>query len=421
MGTNGKKHRVYWRHQGGQERAYGDFRDFADVGGKREALIPPGATRATTDPDVARKLASDRVAELEAKRRGRVLLGEEQERKGAKLKPFAAHHLREKKRAGKVTDATIEGDENYLSAAVEFFGAGRDLRAIHPSDVSGWANKLRRESNGRGGTLSDATVRKYLNSVSNLYRRAQADGKVEPGFNPVQAMMDKPSGSRKREAEFLEVHDAALYLEAARLYDPEDDRARIPFAHPLVATFLLTGGRKAGVLGLTKGDVNFEREVVRFRPNKQRRLKSSNATRSVPLWPQLASILKPHVEELSGGSKALLFPSPRTGRMLTDVRKLLDSIGELAGFDAGDVRTRIFRHTYCAARLQTLDHGEPVSEYTVARELGHGGDSLVKRVYGHLGTIRHRSEQVEYRVGQHEKRLGKRLKKLRARTNGKGA
>jgi len=31
------------------------------------------------------------------------------------------------------------------------------------------------------------------------------------------------------------------------------------------------------------------------------------------------------------------------------------------------------------------------------------GDSLVKRVYGHLGTVRHRSSAVEYRVQQHLK------------------
>ena len=46
----GKRYRIYWREQGGSKRAYGDFRD---VGGKREGLIPPGETRATTDPVLA--------------------------------------------------------------------------------------------------------------------------------------------------------------------------------------------------------------------------------------------------------------------------------------------------------------------------------------------------------------------------------
>ncbi len=53
-----------------------------------------------------------------------------------------------------------------------------------------------------------------------------------------------------------------------------------------------------------------------------------------------------------------------------------------------------------------------MSIYTVARELGHGGDSMVKRVYGHLGTVRHRAEVLEYRVEQHAKVLGDRLTAL---------
>jgi len=37
---------------------------------------------------------------------------------------------------------------------------------------------------------------------------------------------------------------------------------------------------------------------------------------------------------------------------------------------------------------------------------------MVRRVYGHLGQIRHRSEVVEYRVGQHQQVLGDRLAAL---------
>lgn len=73
------------------------------------------------------------------------------------------------------------------------------------------------------------------------------------------------------------------------------------------------------------------------------------------------------------------------------------------------VRSKAFRHTYCSTRLQTLDQGAPVSQFTVARELGHGGDALVRRIYGHLGEVRQRSEVVEYRIEQHEERLKARL------------
>ena len=98
--------------------------------------------------------------------------------------------------------------------------------------------------------------------------------------------------------------------------------------------------------------------------------------------------------------------------MLTDTRKLIDHIAARAGWKAGEIRTKMFRHTYCSARLQTLDQGAPVSIYTVGKELGHGGDSLVKRVYGHLGQVRHRSEVVEYRAEQHRAKLGDRLAAL---------
>ena len=36
------------------------------------------------------------------------------------------------------------------------------------------------------------------------------------------------------------------------------------------------------------------------------------------------------------------------------------------------------------------------------------------QVYGHLGTVRHRSKVVEYRVAQHRAKLGDRLKAVRA-------
>jgi hypothetical protein len=37
---------------------------------------------------------------------------------------------------------------------------------------------------------------------------------------------------------------------------------------------------------------------------------------------------------------------------------------------------------------------------------------MVRRVYSHLGEIRHRSEVVEYRVEQHRKQIGDRLLRL---------
>jgi integrase len=222
-------------------------------------------------------------------------------------------------------------------------------------------------------------------------------------------MMEKPT-ARRKVAAWLEVHEAALFLEAARTYKPKRDDIAIPNLYEIIATFLLTGGRQAEVLGLETADVSFDRGIVTFRVHAHRRLKTGTSFRSVPLWPQLAEILRAYVFGEAGPAGRLLFPASRTDKEqpVTDIRKALDAVGKCAGWKPGEIRTKMFRHTYCAARLQTLDHGAPVPTFTVARELGHGGTSLVERVYGHLGTVRHRSEAVEYRVEQHREALGDR-------------
>ncbi len=255
---------------------------------------------------------------------------------------------------------------------------------------------LRTIPNGRGKTLTDSSARKYINSLSNLYRRAICEESA--ATNPVSALLEKPT-ARKQEARWLEVHQAARLLESARTYQARVDLRSIPFMHALLATFLLTGGRKSEVLGLEVSDIDFDRKTVTFRPNQWRRLKTATAHRVVPLWPQLEEILREH---MIGGHPldSLLFRSPRLEpeAMIVDLRKALDRIAVQAGREAGEIRTKVFRHTYCAVRLQTLDNGAPVASYTVSRELGHSSTTMVEEVYGHLGRVRHRSDVVEYRT-----------------------
>jgi integrase len=190
--------------------------------------------------------------------------------------------------------------------------------------------------------------------------------------------------------------------ESARTYQPKREDLALSFSYPRLATFLLTGGRRAEVLGLEVSDVGFDRKTVTFRPSMWRRLKTASSFRTVPLWPQLEEILRPYVFDRP--PSRLLFPSyvARHEAMVSDFRKPFDVIAARAGWKPGEITPKQFRHTYTAARLQTLDQGAPVSVYTMAKELGHGGESMVRRVYGHLGTVRHRSEVVEYRVEQHE-------------------
>jgi len=408
MGRQSKKSRIYWRERGGTRRAYADVRDYADVGGGREALVAEGEKLATADEPTAQVLLARRLEQLDGVRRGRALHGETRH---VTLADFARAHLVAKAESQRFTEQWLAAAEKCLSRAVEFFGADRELSSITVADVRGFSARLLKSPNGRGAVMSSGSVRHHLNCLSNLYRRARAERLVPSGYDPVGDFDEKPSPAR-REAKWLEIHDAALLLEAARTYRPvapKGGRRPFRYAYELIATFLLTGGRESEVLGLEVDDVSLDRSVVTFRPNDWRRLKTATSHRSVPLWPQLREALERYLAERP--PSRLLFPSYRTGgeAMLTDFRKLLDAVAVRAGFKPGEIRSKMFRHTYCAARLQTLDEGAPVSVYTVARELGHGGEAMVRKVYGHLGQTRHRAGVVEYRVEQHAAKLGDRL------------
>jgi integrase len=408
MARKKKESRIYTRNQGGAVRFYGDFRN---IGGGREALAPKGEKLATTDPDIAAKLAADRVKQLEENRRNKTLLGVERQ---SGLKAYAAYHLRRKAQDKEGVRSWLVQSEKHLRAAVDFFGAETDLASITPEGLTGWVDVLRRTDNGRGGTLGETSVRKYLNSLSNLYKRAWSELYVTS--NPVANMFRKPTESRG-EAPFLEAHEAALLLESARTYKAPGDGA-FPWMYPLLATFLLTGGRKNEVLGLEVDDLSLRHDKIYLRPNQWRRLKTAGSKRSLPLWPQLKEILSEYLmeRERTGGLGALLFPSGRGSeeKMIRDVRKALDHIGHRAGFPKGYIRLHMLRHTYASQRVQTCDRRRPVALYTVARELGHKSTDMLEDRYLHLHdrTEEGGTEVVEFRVENHRVVLQERLEEM---------
>ena len=421
--------RVYWK--GG--RAYGDFRD---LGGRLEALIPPEERvggkrgRATTDPDVAAKLAANRVKELTEKRKN-VALGIEEKKPAPALGVYAARHLILKKKKGEATDAWLSAMERHFKEACAFFGEERPLDRIDPEDLTAWVEHLRAKPGRRGQSMAEGTVRKHLNSVSNLYARAVSEKrKTGVATNPVADMFEKPTAETP-EARYLAPEEAAILLESARTYRADAEQGAFQYMHPLLATLLLTGGRRSEVLGLMVDDVSLSLGKVYIRPNRFRRLKTKGSARTVPLHPQLRAILEEYFaerEQEGGLGTGLLFPAVVTEeqkkkaaakgqtvpeRMLVDLRKPLARIAERAGFTE-PVLLHSLRHTYTAARIQTCDRGVPIAAYTVARELGHTSTVMIERVYGHLHDRAQAggTEVVEYRIEHHRERLADRLEAL---------
>ena len=425
-------------------RYYADVREYPvdvieavfgeKITGQHVPLRPKWEKFATDDQTVAIQLYAELIRQLEdantskVKNRGEV-------RRHVTVRSFTEDYLAwrdYKKRDAKQTQWMRAVA---LYRAGEFFG-DKALWEIKPRDVEAWSKKLRTNAGPTSGkkvreydeALKPQSVLNHLHALSALFKRASQAGVFGDvlEYNPVR-VADKPAREVRDDdtARWLEVHEAALLLEAARLvrYKSRGAWAVNDMIYPIVATMLLTGGRAKEVLGLLVDDVDLENGKVHFRPNLFRdKLKTETSKRTVPLWPQLRDILTPYLEErkrvVGETNPALLFPSTnREGHeaMVTDIRKALANITKAAGLDSDLVHPHACRHTYCSARLQTLDGGRPIAPNTVSKELGHRGRAMVDRVYGHCGDVRHRSEFVEYRV-EHFLRLPgytQRLEELR--------
>ena len=385
MARRRQRDRLYYRDGRGW---YGDFRDFADAGGKREAMIPGGWQNPTQDRDEASVLVSKRLAELQDRRE-----------RGAgaddpTLRDYARRHLELKRASRGRAESTITRDAYALERFLGYFGAGVTLREITVERLGDWQARRAAQPGRHGkGRTANQSILNELNALSNLFRRAVAEKKAI--LNPVQSMVDRPQQT-VGEAVWLECGEGARMINQAVALDAEPGGKRLlRCMGPIVGTFLLTGGRKGEVFGLEVGDIDFENARVHFRPNVYRGLKKPRHKRFVPLWPQLEGLLRQYIEGL-GRESGLLFPSPTHGGMLGDVRWQLDMILERAKVTK-HVTLHTCRHTFTAMRLQTLDHGQPVSPFTVMRELGHSSIGLIEKTYGHLLDVRHRAEVVEYR------------------------
>ncbi len=360
--------KIYTRNQGGEDRFYADLRD---IGGGQVALRHPRSSRATTDKEEAAQLFADRIRELG----GAVSTGF-----GTPLGTFVEQFLRDNPKG--VTERWLKETGFRLRRAVEFFGVDRSLTSIRPKDVRQWLTRFLH--------LSTSNQRHHLYALSGLYGYAQEMEVVPLGYNPISGLHGKPSVvvARQRTDEFFEIDEAARFLDAAR---------RLHLHHELIATYLLTGGRRTEVFGLLVSDIDFENELVRIQPNQHRRLKRMWSERAVPLWPQLEEILRPYVKGLDRSGDELLFPS-QTGEMITDLRKPLGIIATEARMEMP--RLTKFRHTYATARLQTTDGGSQISLWTVAKEMGHKSVARIEDTYGHPSHYRPRGEVVEYRIDQ---------------------
>lgn len=220
----------------------------------------------------------------------------------------------------------------------------------------------------------------HLQAVGILLKYGRGAGHVPSGFDPLKDVVGRPQGPAHA-VRWLEPHDVLAFLRAA------DAEGFGPFAR----TLFYTGMRLAEVLGLVAGDVDLTANVIRLRENRHRRLKTKTSTRDVPIWPNLRPTMTALVTDKA--PEALLFTTER-GTMCSNVpRKAWARAAKTAGVT---LSAHGARHSYISQRLQCLDGGQPVSPFTVIKEVGHADLKLIEVRYGHVAKRRVRVEGFAY-------------------------
>ncbi len=184
MARNGMKSRLFRRG----DRWWADLRAFGDVGGRREPLVAPRETVATTDRTVAETLLSDRLKHLQERRRNRTLLGVEGQES---LAEYASRHLVQKAKSDRFTEKWLQESEHRVRRAVEYFGGDRTLDAIGVKDVQDFSNWLQTCPSPRGPP--DPPAVQYWTLVVDLFwtsAHLNSDADAGPEEHRNQALLE---------------------------------------------------------------------------------------------------------------------------------------------------------------------------------------------------------------------------------------
>ena len=277
--------------------------------------------------------------------------------------PFLAYATAVWTEKDDVTDSWRRDQLRHLRGFVDWFTAQHSaaplVAQVTPKEVAHYLTHLKREG------YSDGSRRHHLNAISHTYRHAIALGYVT--VNPAAVLVGKPNGVPV-DGGWLTARQGALLVAMAEKLAAA--KHLHPMAARLILAYLTSGLREREMLGLVHDDCGAT--MLRVRENRWRRLKTKASSRDVPMWPQLRAALQP--SDAAVDRHALVFPSPRTGLMLNELRPWLDRVGlecQRAALDAElhYPRTRMFRRSYTALRLFIVDaagHSTPI--FAISRE-----------------------------------------------------
>jgi integrase len=266
-----------------------------------------------------RKAEAKRLADDEERRCERVQRGQEA--------PPAVQRT-----VGEILEWWLEevwrGRPSYYKAksAIGSHFLGTPLAQLRPGELtSGQIERFLEDKTRTLGKKRKPLGSQAVNHLRSFLRRALAaaiNEKFMTGPNPI----DKVRIWRvpKRKPDFLRIHEVPLVLGAV-----------LPQWRPLFATAIYTGLRKGELLGLRKGDVDFDLRLIFVRRSYDRPTPKGDHEEGIPMAAELVPFLR---EAVKRSPSELVFPRrdgsmyPPTTQLELVLRRALRAAGIVIGF-----------------------------------------------------------------------------------------
>lgn len=271
--------------------------------------------------------------------------------------------------------------------------ADMPIAALTGADVDAWYRQLTTGRPWHGGAdrgVSETTAREHVRRLASAVRAAVDTGVI--ARNPVKIPRRATAGVLRSEIPTDDdvAHMARLARDGGYRYHRHAGRGVRPTlatgrANPCLSDMILTaaatGLRVSELAGLTVGDVDFMRRVVRVelqaahRGRERVATKTARSVRAVPVADDLLQLLGPRCSGRQPGDRLFVNASgrPWSGQTVgVSLGRVADAAGVSWTFHS-------FRHLY-ASRLIAAG----VSVRAVQDALGHADAATTLRVYTHL-------------------------------------
>lgn len=218
---------------------------------------------------------------------------------------------------------------------------GRTLRSIKPAEIERFKDLRTATETIHGKPRKPATVMRELAVVSKIFAIAVRNDFLD--YNPM---------SRVEKPQFNNVQNKILRAEDEEKFFTS---LKSDWARDVCIAVLHTGLRQNDVLGLKKENVDLDGKVLRLVQGK------TNREVIIPLNQTMEKLIASRWDN----ENELIFPSPKTGKQGTSVKKAMIAASRRA--EIGHLTVRDFRRTF-GTRLDELNFSSSVK----AKLLGHG-------------------------------------------------